>query len=184
MKNDILATKNWVLSILGIILLSLVIILPPVFRLLNNDKVVESDNNETPTVVTTSLTCYKEGITDNNYVSKESYVFTSKDNKLKSYVKKNELVYNDPLLYQEEKPNYGKLVTAFSIITGYNYSATPKDDTFTMIITETFNLKDFHDTMIVIPDDTTPTTIVSEYLLDQDSDAIKTELTTDGYTCS
>ena len=88
------------------------------------------------------------------------------------------------MIYQEQKLIYSEYVTAFSMINGYEYSATPSDDTFSMRIQEKYDLTTFKPTTIVIPGDENPTAISASYELNSDISTIKENLIATGYTCS
>lgn len=177
-----LTTTNWILSILGIIVLTCFIVLPPVFRIYFPKEKEEIKEPVILPVLTT--TCLKEQINSDNYVDNESYTFNHQDNKVLKYSKSVNRTYKDPMLYQQEKQSYGVLVTAFSILSGYDYSATPDDNLSQVSIVETYDLKTFNPTMIVVPGDEEPTSITSDYNLNDSIVSIKQELITNGYVCS
>lgn len=176
-----LTTTNWILSILGIILLTCVIILPPVFRTFLKEEVVEETPNLDLPIISTI--CYKEKISGTNYEDNITFVFSHQDKKLKEFSKKTDRTYLDPLVYQDEKQNYGKLVTAFSIIEGFDYTATPDDNNSQVIIRENYDLKNFKATVIVVPGDTDTTEISSTYLYDDSINTVLSSLKSDGYVC-
>ena len=177
-----LTTMNWVLSILGIIVLTCFIVLPPVFRTFLKEEIEIPEEPTTQLILTT--TCQKEQINYANYVDNEVYTFKHQDNKIIEYTKEIKRVYRDPIQYQQEKQSYGELVTAFSIVNGYEYAASPDDNESVVNIMETYNLKTFQPTMIVIPGDTEPTPIISEVELNDNITNTTPTLTTNGYVCS
>ena len=121
-----LTTTNWILSILGIILFSCFIILPPVFRVVFKE---EAKTPEEETVYPNITTiCYKDKISGIEYIDNEKISFQHQNSKIKQITKEISRKYNDPLIYQQKKQSYGVLVTAFSIISGYSYSITPNDN--------------------------------------------------------
>lgn len=178
-----LTTTNWILSILGILLLSCLIILPPVFRVVFKEEPqkVPEPEPDIPTIITT---CQKENIMELEYVDNEKLIFYHQNDKIKTFNKETNRIFNDPLIYQQNKQSYGVLVTAFSMISGYDYSATPNDNDSTINIIETYDLNHFAPTMIVIPGDTEPTSIKSDYELNESIVNIKENLTANGYLCS
>lgn len=176
-----LTTTNWVLSILGIIVLTCLIVLPPVFRTFIKENVKdETPNIESPIVTTT---CYKAKIASADYEDDITYIFSHQDNKLKEINKKIERLYLDPLVYQDKRQLYGKLVTAFSIIEGLDYTATPDDNNSKVIIRENYDLQSFKATVIVIPGDNEPTEIKSDYQYNDSMDSIINSLKTNAYVC-
>lgn len=177
-----LTTMNYILSIGGILLLSLVIILPPVFRIVFKEEIVKSEEKEEYLILTT--TCSKENIVTNNTNENENYIFQHVNNKIKSYTKITQKTYLDPSTYEVDKQDFGRLVTAFSILNGYSYTVVPNDEDNHLTIKENYDLEIFTPTMIVIPNDTEPTAVSSEYSLNQSIDEIKIELSTNGYLCS
>ena len=176
-----LTTKNWILSILGILLLLCVIVLPPVFRIFFEEEEVLPEPDLGEPIVTTI--CSKDGLENVDYVDGEILTFEHQNLKVKQFTKKTNRIYNDPLVYQQNKQSYGVLVTAFSIITGYDYSATPNDDMSSINIIESYDLNNFKDTTVVIPGDTESTSISSSYQLDSSITTIKEELVANGYVC-
>lgn len=177
-----LTTTNWILSILGIILFSCFIILPPVFRVVFKE---EAKTPEEETVYPNITTiCYKDKISGIEYIDNEKISFQHQNSKIKQITKEISRKYNDPLIYQQKKQSYGVLVTAFSIISGYSYSITPNDNDANIQIIETYDLTYFTPTMIVVPGDTEPTSIKSDYELDESIINIKEKLTASGYYCS
>lgn len=176
-----LTSTNWILSILGIMVLSCFIILPPVFRNFLKEEVVEEPPKEQVVIGTT--TCQNENIKAVDYSDNETLVFTYRNQKIQSFTRKTNRTYSDPIVYQEKKLTYGKLVTAFSVISGYEYSATPEDDTSSVRIQEDYDLTNFKPTTIVVPGDENPTAITTSYQLNDDISKVKEYLTTNGYTC-
>ena len=176
-----LTAINWILSILGILILCCIIVLPPVFREFMKEEVVEEPPKVEVKVRTT--TCQNENIPAIDYADNETLVFTHKNQKIQEFTRNTIRTYLDPLVYQEERLTYGKLVTAFSIISGYEYSAAPNDDTSSVHIQENYNLTEFKPTTIVVPGDENPTAITTSYQLNENISALKEFLTANGYTC-
>lgn len=176
-----LTTTNWILSILGILVLSCFIILPPVFRNFLKEEVVEEPPKEEVIVGTT--VCQNQSIPATDYTDNVTLTFTYENQKIKGVIKNTVRTYSDSLVYQERKLTYGKLVTAFSIISGYEYSATPEDDTSSVLINEEYDLANFKPTTIVVPGDENPTAITTDYQLNDDISKVKEYLISNGYTC-
>lgn len=177
-----LTTMNWILSIGGIILLSLFIILPPVFRVVFKEaEKPQEEIKEYPMITTT---CYKENIQTDTTTDVVTYIFQHKNNELKSYTKTTKKSYLDPNIYDTDKQSFGRLVTAFSVLSGYNYTVTPSEEEDYLLVQENYDLAVFKSTMIVIPGNTEPTSVSSEYLFNQSINEMENELTVDGYFCS
>ena len=143
-----LTPMNYLLSIGGIILLACVIILPPVFRMVfEKEVIIESTPN--PGIIKKTLVCHKDNITSINYTDSEAYIFSFKNDILQKYTLRTERVYLDPIFYQEEKSVYGRYVTSFNEIAGYEYSVTPNDDTASFMIIANYDFKSFKPTTIL-----------------------------------
>lgn len=177
-----LTTTNWVLSILGILVLSSIIILPPILRAYMQEEAVEEPPKEEIRIGNTI--CQNESLINVNYVDNVTLLFTHQNEKIQSFTRDTIRTYTDPLIYQEEKSIYGKYVTAFSIISGYEYRATPNDDSSSVRIGEKYDLTTFRPTTITIPGDENPTAITTDYDFNTDITTIKDYLTKNGYTCS
>lgn len=176
-----ITTKNWILSIMGIIIFLCFIILPPVFRTFLKEEVKEEVINPNIPVVTT--TCYKEQILGQNYIDNVTLTFTHQDNKLKYVNKKTNRTYQETLIYEQEKQTYGKLVTAFSIINGLDYTVTPEDNSSLILISENYDLSSFQASVIVIPGEDKTTEIKSDYQYNESFNTILSSLKNNGYVC-
>lgn len=180
MKNKILTTKELVISIVGIVLLSCLIILPPVFRVTFKREKPIDPNEKGPILV---LTCSKNNIKNTNYTDNQVYSLAHQDGKLISYIDEKERIYYDSIVYQSEKAEYGKLVTALTIIDGYTYTATPVDNTSSVNIKESFDLARFADTTITIPGSSDSKEVKSKYNYEATIEDIQISLVAQGYTC-
>lgn len=180
MKKKILTTKELILSIMGIILLTCLIVLPPVFRVVFEEPEPVDPNVKGPIL---SLSCTKKGIKSSKYTDNKVYAFKYQDGNILSYVDETERIYYDSTVYQAEKVNYGKLVTALTIIEGYTYTITPVDNTSSVNIKEEFDLNTFKDTSVTIPGETEPIEIKSKYTSDLKMEDIQISLVAQGYTC-
>ena len=176
-----LTATNWILSILGILVLSSFIILPPVFRTYMKEEVVEEPPKEEIKIGTT--TCQNENLVSTDYIDNEILVFTHHNQKIQEFTRNTNRTYIDPLVYQEQKSLYGKYVTAFSIINGYEYGAIPDDDNASFQIREKYDLTTFKPTTITIPGDENSTAITTDYELNGSITKVKDYLATNGYTC-
>lgn len=178
-----LTTMNLILSIIGILLLTLVIILPPIFRVVFKEDEKPKDDIivDYPTLTTT---CYKENIETDTSIDNETYIFQYKNNMIKSYTKSITKKYSDPNNYEIEKQSFGRLVSAYSVLDGYNYTVNPNDEASSLTIQENYDLSIFQSTMIVIPGSDTPTEVTPHYFLNTVITDIEEELTTSDYLCS
>jgi len=180
-QNVGLTSKDWILSILGIIILSCLIILPPLFRTFIKEEVTNDPVQQDEVIVTT--TCKNENITAIDYNDNETIIFNHKNQKIQGFSKTTIRTYLDPMVYQEEKLRYGKLVTALSIIDGYEYGATLEDDNSSVNIQEKYDLVNFKPTTVLVPGDEHPTAITTSYQLNDDISKVKNYLSANGYTC-
>ncbi len=178
-----LTATNWILSILGILILSLLIILPPVFRVVFKEEEVILPQPE-PVLPVTTTTCTIENRIGENYTERETISLEHRGTELENYTKDIQRTYTDPSVYETDKQNHGRLVTAYSILSGFTYSITPNDETFVLSIHENYDLNTFQESTLVIPGDTEPTTVNSEYQLKDSVTIITQDLTTNGYLCT
>lgn len=177
-----LTATNWILSIVGIILLMSIIILPPVFRSVFKEEIIEDPPQ--PEIVLGTTTCNNPNLVTQKYTDNETLIFTYKNQKIQEFKRQTTRTYVDTLVYQEEKLIYGKYVTAFSIISGYQYSATPNDDISVISIQENYDLTQFRPTTVTLADNENPIAVTTPYQLDDDISTLIQYLTTNGYTCS
>lgn len=183
MKNEKigLTAFNWILSILGIILLSCFIILPPLFRTIFKE---EAPKEELKTeIVIKTLTCRKQNIITENYTDNDTLTFRYYNDSIRTYSREINRVYNDFTVYSTDKQLHGRYVSAFSILPGYDYSIQPDDNSQSIIINENYDLGLFKETTITIPGDTTETIVTSLYSMEDSVIEIHTNLINDGYTC-
>ena len=176
-----LTGTEWFLSIIGIILLACVIILPPVFRTVFKEE--EKEPVLPDEIVIGTIKCLKDNITELDYTYTETLNFTYYNDSIQQYSLNSKRIYNDSVIYLNDKQLFGKYTTAFSILSGYNYSVDPDDDTYTLIIDEKFNLDEFEETTITIPGDNETTSIKSKYTKNDSIEQIKNNLVSNGYIC-
>lgn len=174
---------NYLLSMIGIIILASFIILPPVFRSIFPKKEVVLEPTPNPEIVNQTLACHKSGITLSDYTANEAYIFTFKNSKLDRYTLRTEMVYSDPIFYQEEKNRYGRYVTAFSGIEGYQYSVTPNDEEASFLVIANYDFNTFKPTTILVSGEENPTAITSRYVVGNDFNFVKNDMLTNDYTC-
>lgn len=176
-----LSGMEWFLSIMGIILLVSVIVLPPVFRTFfpKEEKVDESLD---PTIVLSEVSCTKENI-GQGYKDQETLLFKTYQNQVRIFNSKIDRVYDDLIVYQEAKTEFGRKVTALSVIGGFSYRINPEDDYLKLSIIEEYDLSVFIATVVTIPGDSDVTNIESKYQFNQDFMLVRQNLETNGYVC-
>ncbi len=173
-----LTPTNWILSILGILILSCFVVLPPVFRVFFKEEELVNED------VIGVMTCHKEQIENPDTIDDEILSFSYVNRKLTNYQKVTTRTYIDPMIYQAMKPTYGQYTTSFNMITGYQYSIHLDDDDSSVQITERYDLSVFRPTTITVPGEENPTAITSTYQLHDDIDGWKEYLVTYGYVCN
>ena len=171
---------NWFLSILGIIVLSCLIILPPVFRtVFKEEKPIELPEE----TIIEKLTCTKNDIVLEGYTGDITYSFSYYQDQIQNYSKKTVSTYTDYVLYDNDKQTFGRYTAAFNILAGYEYVMEPNDETYMLTINEDYDLTTFNNTTITIPGDTEETKVTSLYTMSDSMNQIKNNLINDGYTC-
>jgi len=180
-QNVGLTTANWILSILGIILLSCVIILPPIFRVFfKEEEIIESLPEKIDLQVTA---CEKKDILMGQYTYNEILTFYFTNDKIHNYSRDVERIYRDFDSYSNDKQLFGRYATAFSILSGYKFSVNPDDNNLVINIDELYELNVFKETTITIPGDNYETNVTSIYMKDQSVEEVVNSLTIDGYIC-
>lgn len=179
-KNNGLTPMTWVIAILGMILLSCFIILPPLFRIVFKDKTVPLPDDQP---VVEHMECVKNNyVTDNHYES-DTIKFSYLNNRINLYTKKTVMTFNDTESFDAEKDMLGKLVTGYSFVKGASYVVTPNVSDLKIIVTQEFNLGTFQTTSVTLPGDLQPTQLTSDYTRDNSINDVRIELTNSGYTC-
>lgn len=174
---------NWFLSILGIILLSCIIILPPVFRIVFKVEAEEEINEIPDEVIIEKLTCVKDKISSVGHTEDITYNFDFNNNKVQVYSKKTVSRYSDYIQYDADKQTFGRYTGAFNILSGYKYLMEPDDVNYILTVTEDYDLTTFKNTTITIPGDTEETKVTSIYQITDTMDQIKNTLINSGYNC-
>lgn len=192
-----LSKLEWILSIFGIILLVLLIVLPPVFRVVFEEenpvdtkpKPEEKDNQikkeaEIDDSAYNKVTCIKQ-VPNASYVEVSSIILSTDNGLLKVYTESMVNTYylnskDSDSLYTEAKLECTNVSDSFYQVKGLNYSCSSSEDSVSF--TKKYDLARF-----------TPTTVTnkvnnsisfnSSYVLDQNVEEIKNLLVTDGYTC-
>ena len=182
MKEKIgLSTTEWILSIAGIVLLSCLIILPPVFRTFLKEEKKEEYIPKGVEIKT--LKCTK-----NNYYSgvvrkNDTYTIKYYKDKVKTYNIKLESIYTDTVPYDEEKQKEGRLSTAYNLVEGISYTVNPNDAALKITTEEECDLSVFKATTVKLPGDEIETRINSVYTPQDSVDQIKRDLQSEGYIC-
>lgn len=175
-----LTTTNWILSILGILLLSSLIILPPIFRVVFKEEEKQEIKDE---IIIEKITCEKKNIISATYREDINLVFYYYKDRIRTYSKSASRTYNDYILYESDKQKFGRYVTNFSLLTGYTYSIDPDDEMPAISISEEYDLGVFKSTTITIPGENEEVTVTTAYTNEDSMNKIKNDLINDGYTC-
>lgn len=171
---------NWILSVLGIILLSCIIILPPVFRVVfKEEEIIELPEE----AIIEELTCTKNNIILNGYTAEVTYNFNYYKDQIQTYSKKTTSTYTDYVLYDTDKQTYGRYTGAFNILSGYEYLMEPDDVNYILTVSEDYDLAIFKNVVITIPGDTEETKVTSIYTMSDSMTQVKNNLINDGYIC-
>lgn len=176
-----LTAIEWILSIVGMIILTCVIIIPPIFRVTFKEEEKEPEIPEQ--VVVGTIECVKTNIRTADYRYTELLNITYANDNIQRYSINQVRIYNDSVKYLADKQLFGKYTAAFAILSGYKYSVEPDDNTYTLIVDEEFNLDDFKNTTITIPGDTEKTEVKTTYTRKDLIETVKNNLISNGYTC-
>ena len=168
-------------SIGGILFLLSLIVLPPVFRVVFEEKVdPESMITELDikTLVCTKNNYYAEGSRNNDQITLTYY-----NDKVRTYKIKYEKQYDDITAYDTEKQNLGLLSTAYGLVDGIELSVTPNDTDLKIISTEQCTPGIFKATVVTLPDTEQEFKINAKYTTTESAKQIKLDLEEDGYKC-
>lgn len=180
-ENASLSTKEWIFSILGIIVLSCFIILPPVFRVVFK---VEEVVEDIPTEIDIkTLVCTK-----NNYYSdivrkSDTYTIKYYKDKVRTYNIKLESIYPDTIPYEAEKEKEGRLSTAYGLVEGISYKVNPNDSELRITTEEDCDLSVFMTTNVILPGDEAETKINSVFTTKDSVQQIRMDLEDQGFSC-
>ncbi len=175
-----LSTFEWILSITGIIVLSCLIILPPVFRIVFKEQPQEYVPDE---IEIKTLVCTKNNFYSGEVRRNATYTIRYFNDKVRTYTIKNESIYNDPTPYGEEKEKEGRLSTAYNLVEGISYKVNPNDAELKIITEESCDLSKFKSTVVTLPSDSVETKINSAFTTKDSVDQIKIDLQDEGYIC-
>lgn len=184
---------NWILSILGIILLIILIAIPPIFRVVfEEEPVIEnkpsneveeikpSEQNKIDDTKYTKITCIKQ-TTHTEYIENTILILAHDNEQLKvltedithTYLldsKDSESMYTEEKLACKNKPEYDS-------ITGFNYSCNTTNDSIET--TKKYDLNTFRNTTDQLISEVNPS-----FILNQNITEITTSLISEGYTCN
>lgn len=182
MKEKIgLSKVEWILSIVGIVVLSCFVILPPAFRIfLKEEKVVEDIPKEIDIL---TLTCTKKNYYSGVVRKNDTYTIKYYKDKVRTYNIKLESIYTDPVPYDEEKQKEGHLSTAYNLVEGISYTVNPNDANLKITTEEDCDLSVFKSTTVTLPGDSVETKINSVYTTKDSVEQIKRDLQSEGYVC-
>ena len=156
-----MSSFNWIMSIFGIIFLSTFIILPPLFRLVLPEK--EDEEIVEPVIIIQTINCSVRNNNVETHTENDEIEFKYYQDQLRSYKRTKEIIYADIEEYDEDKQLFGKLSTAFSIIEGVKYDATPNPANLNIIIDESYDFSLFSPRTVTIPGETESITITSDF---------------------
>ena len=175
-----LSLVEWILSVLGILVLSCLIILPPVFRVVFKEEPHEYIPTE---IEIKTLTCTKNNYYSGDVRKNSTYIIKHFNNKVRTYTIKHESIYTDPNPYGDEKQKEGRLSTAYNLVEGISYRVNPNDTELRITTEENCNLSKFKSTVVTLPGDTVETKINSVFTPKDSVDQIKIDLQDEGYIC-
>ena len=170
------------LSIAGIVLLSCLIILPPVFRIAFKEKKVVEDIPKDIDILT--LICSKKNYYSGDVRKNTTYTIKYYKDKVRTYNIVTESIYSDPAPYDTQKQLEGKASTAYGMVEGINYTVNPSDKDLKITVIEDCDLSTFKSTPVIVPGDAVETKINSVYTTKDSVEQIKTDLQDEGYTCN
>ena len=183
-----LTKTEWILSITGIVLLVLLMVLPPLFRIIFEEETInaENENNQIEQVPSnqeakiddsnlTKTICMKQ-TTSSDYIDNSVIILSHDNNLLKVLTEDTTNTYTlsskeSESLYTEEKLSCNNTPDKYYQITGFNYSC--KVSASSVQTTKKYDLSKFESTNEFHP----------SFILNQDITEIITSLTSEGYTC-
>lgn len=187
-----MTTLNWILSILGIILLIILMALPPIFRVVfEEEPIIEnkpsnevqeikpSEQDKIDDTMYTKVTCMKQ-TTYAEYIENSILILAHDGEQLKVLTEDITNTYlldskESENLYTEAKLNCKNKVE-YDSIKGFNYSCSSTTDSIDTI--KKYDLSVFNNTVDQLENGIKPS-----FILDQNVTEITTSLTSEGYTC-
>ena len=175
-----LSTLEWILSISGIVLLTILIVLPPVFRVVfkekDNKEIV--DELEVKTLMCTKYHYYAENAYNNDSIRISYY----KD-KVRTYNVRQEKKYSAIENYDDFKQKAGLLSNAYDQVDGISFRVNTIDADLQVITTEECDLTVFKSTIVTLPDNNEDYKINAIYTSKDSVSEIRADLENDGYIC-
>ena len=182
MKEKVgLSTIEWILSITGILVLSCLVILPPVFRVFLKENKPQEDIPRDIDIKT--LVCSKKNYYSGVVRKNDTYTIKYYKDKVRTYNIKLESIYTDPIPYDDEKQKEGRLSTAYNLVEGISYTVNPNDAALKITTEEDCDLSVFKSTTVTLPGDEVETKINSVYTTKDSVEQIRRDLQTEGYIC-
>ncbi len=176
-----LSAMEWFLSIIGIIFLTTLIVLPPVFRVVFKEKVdPESmvDELKIQTLICNKNNYYAEGSRNDDQITITYY----KD-KVRTYEIKSQKLFDDLTAYDNEKQSLGLLSTAYGLVDSIELSVTPNDIDLRLTSTEKCVPGNFKSTVVNLPETEQEFKVNAKYTTSDSAKQIKIDLEEDGYKC-
>lgn len=201
-KTKGLGLKEWIFCIGTILVLTLFMVLPPVFRIVfvdeaekrNPEPIITPTPTNNPTKPDTKLefddSTYEKEICTKNvdsaspYIESVQMIFSHKEKNLKMYTETSIKVYDlldgeQIELFEQEKSKCEYPPASYFHIKGYQYSCKTEENKIEA--TEKFNLETFSNT--TIEEDGKLKVVSVLYFYNQNVDIIKAGLESQGYTC-
>ena len=201
-KKSPLSIKEWIFCISGLTILTLLVVLPPVFRIVFADD-KEKENMPVTTPVPTmdlqsnkketepiddskleKIACTKIEVHENSYQEEITLILAYEDGGLQVYSDTNKKTYDlaveDQLsLYQKGKLTCDDIPKSYLTISGFNYSCTSTENSIE--IAEKFDLAVFKEKKVTVGEE--EVILSSPYYPKQNVRLIRRELEKVGYTC-
>ena len=171
-----------ILCIAGIVVLTCLIVLPPVFRVAFKEKKVVEDIPDEIQIET--LTCTKNNYYSDGVKMNSAYVIKHYKDRVRTYNIKHESTFDDPSPYDEQKQAEGKVSTAYNMVEGISYTVVPNDKDLKISVEEDCDLSKFKSMTVTLPGDTVETKINSKYTNKESVKEIKLDLESEGYSCN
>lgn len=197
-----LSIKEWIFCISGLTVLTLLVVLPPVFRIVFADD-KDRENMPVPTPVPTmdlqsnkketepiddskmeKIVCTKTEVHENSFQEEVTLTLSYEEGGLQVYSDTNKKTYDlaveDPLvLYEKEKLTCDEVPKAYLTITGFNYSCNSTENSIE--VTEKFDLNVFKEKKVTVGEE--EVIFSSPYYPKQNVRLIRRELEKVGYVC-
>ncbi len=197
-----LSTKEWILCIGAITILTLLMVLPPVFRIVfqedtpNNTLAptpTPTDLGDEPSTTETSpiddsqyekVICTKEETNSETYQELNTFSLAHENGQLKIYSSINKKTYqlseeSDHSSFLKEKTSCDEVPSVYLTIRGFNYDCTSSENEIQL--TQKFDLSNFKEKRVTINQE--EKLITTPYYLDQNVRVIRKDLEKQGYVC-